>query len=148
MNLRPALPANLIITDYNFPLASTIFGTLLTKNVQFFAASPPNTAEYDEIRHEIQQETPVEEVHGNEVVTSSSPELHESETTVSAVTEPREYEETVIVVPQSELVTAESAISDAVSTHVHDSEPTNAVPENISINVQGKTMFGFVLNRI
>lgn len=145
MNLRSALPANLTIIDYNFPHASTIFGTRLTKNTQFFAATPPNKSEYDEIRHEIQQETPVEVVHGNEVVTSSSPELHESEAMVS-VTEPREYEETVIVVPQLELVTAESAVSDAISSHVHDSEPTNAVPENLSINVPGKIMFGFVFN--
>lgn len=146
LNLRLALPANLIIIDYNFPPASTFCGTLLTKRAQLFVVTPPNTAEYDEIRHEIKQETPTEEVHGNEVVTSSTPELHESETTVS-VTGPREYEETVIVVPKLELVTAESAISDAVSTHVQDSEPTNAVPENLSINVQGKIMFGFVLNR-
>ena len=80
-------------------------------------------------------------------MTSSSPELHESETTLS-VTEPREYEDTVIVLPQPslpvELVTAESAISDAVSTHVEDSEQTNAVPENLSINVQGKIRFGFL----
>lgn len=83
-------------------------------------------------------------------MTSSSPELHESETML-LVTEPREYEETVIVLPQPsppvELVTAESAISDVVSTHVQDPEPTNAVPENLSINVQGNIMFGFVLNR-
>jgi len=83
-------------------------------------------------------------------VTSSSPELHESETML-LVTEPREYEETVIVLrqpsPPVELVTAESAISDVVSTHVQHPEPTNAVPENLSINVQGKIMFGFVLNR-
>lgn len=84
---------------------------------------------------------------GNEVVTSSSPELHEKETTV-LVTEPRDYEETVIEVPQLEMATAESVISDTVSSHVHDSEPTNAVPENLSINVQGKIMFGFVLNKI
>lgn len=83
-------------------------------------------------------------------MTSSSPELHESETML-LVTEPREYEETVIVLrqpsPPVELVTAESAISDVVSTHVQHPEPTNAVPENLSINVQGKIMFGFVLNR-
>ena len=82
-------------------------------------------------------------------MTSTSPELLENETTLS-VTEPREYEETVIVVPQPsppvELVTAESAISDALSTHVQDSERTNTVPENLSINIQGK-VFGFVLNR-
>ena len=64
-----------------------------------------------------------------------------------SVIEPREYEETVIVVPKLELVTAESAISDTVRTHVQNSEPTNGVPENLSINVQGKIMFGFVLNR-
>lgn len=90
-------------------------------------------------------------MHRNEVVTStaSSSELHENETTLS-VSEPREYEETVIVVPQPsppvERVTAESAISDEVSTHVQDSGLSIPVPENLSIIVQGK-MFGLILNR-
>lgn len=78
-----------------------------------------------------------------------SPELHENETTLS-VTEPREYEETEIVAPQPsppvELVTAESAISDEVSTNVQDSEPSIPVPTNLSINVQGK-ISGFLLNK-
>lgn len=78
-----------------------------------------------------------------------SPELHENETTLS-VTEPREYEETEIVVPQPsppvELVTAESAISDEVSTNVQDSEPSIPVPTNLSINVQGK-ISSFILNK-
>lgn len=78
-----------------------------------------------------------------------SPELHENETTLS-VTEPREYEETEIVAPQPsppvELVTAESAISDEVSTNVQDSEPSIPVPTNLSINVQGK-ISGFILNK-
>lgn len=90
-------------------------------------------------------------MHRNEVVTSTASfsELHENETTLS-VSEPREYEETVIVVqqpsPPVELVTAESAISDEVRTHVQDSGLSIPVPENLSINVQGK-MFGFILNR-
>lgn len=90
-------------------------------------------------------------MHRNEVVTSTASfsELHENETTLS-VSEPREYEETVIVVPQPsppvELVTAESAISDEVSTHVQDSGLSILVPEILSINAQGK-MFCFILNR-
>lgn len=90
-------------------------------------------------------------MHRNEVETSTASfsELHENETTLS-VSEPREYEETVIVVPQPsppvELVTAESAISDEVSTHVQDSGLSILVPENLSINAQGK-MFCFILNR-
>ena len=90
-------------------------------------------------------------MHRNEVVTltASFSELHENETTLS-VSEPRDYEETVIVVPQPsplvELVTAESAISDEVSTHVQDSGLSIPVPENLSIIVQGK-MFGFILDR-